>query len=177
MKLYSIQNTKLFMSKLLAPQDSIFDKFLLKEAQIHVGITYTIDGKLNLDFYSDDELMEMESNAIKNNRVFSKDYIRFEQVKGYIYDIIKGKNTPLSFKLVLEQSGENLVRFMQSVNTSISVEEINSLNLILKYDGSSITCTTAVSLKIFTMDKSVENAWDDMIQKFLLLNGIDIEIA
>lgn len=43
-----IQDIKSFMSKLLL-QDT-FDSFLLKEAEITVAVTHTIDGMLHPDF-------------------------------------------------------------------------------------------------------------------------------
>ena len=40
--------------------------------------------------------------------------------------------------------------------------------LNLNYDGTRLTCTTGISLKLFTMDKTLEKAWDDAAQKKLL---------
>ena len=72
-------------------------------------------------------------------------------------------------------SPENTARFLSGLDTSVSPEQIGSLNVNIKYDGSALSCTTAVSLKIFTMDKSLEHAWDEMFSRFLTAHGYEYD--
>ena len=51
-----IKGIKAFMAKLLNTE--IFDVFLLEEAQIQTANTFIIDGHLNRDFYTKEELEE-----------------------------------------------------------------------------------------------------------------------
>ena len=45
-------------------------------------------------------------------------------------------------------------------------EEIFGLFLNFQYDGSHLTCTTGTSLKTFTLDKSLDHAWDELVLKY-----------
>lgn len=167
MKLFTIRNTANFMTALLSDREKVFDQFLLNEAVIVTGNTYTIDGHINLDFYSADDLEELRQEARDNGRIFSEDMVRWEKVKHFCFNCIRGSRLPLSFKINLCLSPENVSRFLAGIDSAIDRDQINSLNLNIKYDGSTLTCTTALSLKIFTLDKTLEHAWDDMFELFL----------
>jgi len=45
-------------------------------------------------------------------------------------------------------------------------EEIDGLFLNIHYEGSSVNCVSGTSLRTFSLDKSLEHAWDSMLQKF-----------
>ena len=47
----------------------------------------------------------------------------------------------------------------------------------LKYDGHTLLCTTGTSLAVFTMDKKLDHAWDDMVQRYFRRQGIPFETA
>lgn len=49
--------------------------------------------------------------------------------------------------------------------TGFRPEDIQGMYLNLSYDGLNLTCITGISMKTFTMDKSLERAWDDAAQK------------
>jgi hypothetical protein len=173
MRSFKIKNTGLFMTGLLSDKEKAFDQFLLNEAVIVTGNTYTIDGHINRDFYTDDELEIMRTDALDDGRIFSEEMIRWEAVKHFCFECIRGRKQPLSLKLSLCLAPENIDRFLAGGNYSIKREEISSLNVNIKYNGSTLTCTTAVSLKIFTMDKSLEHAFDDMFCRFLDTHGYE----
>ncbi len=161
------------MTGLLSDKETVFDQFLLHEAVIVTGNTFTIDGHVNKEFYTSDELDILRSGAEENGRIFSDDLVRWESVKGHCYSCIKGKKLPLSFKITLCLAPENVLKFMASADTAIQAAQIGSLNVNIKFDGSTLTCTTAVSLKIFTMDRSLDAAWDNMFERFLNSHGYD----
>ncbi len=175
MKLFTIKNTAAFMNGLLSDKDNVFDQFLLNEAVIATGNTFTIDGHINRDFYTGEELEELRERASSNGRIFSYEMVRWESVKGFCYDCIKGRKTPKMLRITLCLSPENTERFLSSLDTSLTPADIGSLNVNIKYDGSTLTCTTAVSLKIFTMDKTAEHSFDDMFARFLSAHGYDYE--
>ena len=175
MRLFEIKNTANFMTALLSDKEKTFDQFLLSEAVIVTGITHTIDGHINPSFYSSDDLDILRQEASDNGRIFSEDLIRWESVKHYCYECIRGSRLPLAFKVSFSLAPENVRKFLEGLNGVIGADDIGSLNVNIKYDGSTLTCTTAVSLKIFTMDKSVEHAWDDMFARFLDAHGFDCE--
>ena len=175
MRLFNIRNTGLFMTGLLSEKETVFDQFLLSEAIIVMGNTYTVDGHINRDFYSDDEIEISKQQALDNGRIYSEEMIRWESAKSFCFECIKGKKAPLSFKVTLCLAPENINRFLKSADTQITFDQINSLNVNIKFDGSTLTCTTAVSLKIFSLDKSLENSWDKMFERFLNAHGYEHE--
>lgn len=166
-------DVKQFMNKLLL--ETAFDQFLLSEAQISMASTIIIDGHLNKDFYSEDELNELREMSKENNRIFSDKMQRFEQLKPLCLSVIKGKKTPSSFKFTFCLSPENTEKFLMMSNTGLTTTDIGNLTLNIKYDGTSLSGTTAVSLNIFTTDKSIDSAWDLMIKKFFTANEIAFE--
>ncbi|HOO28639.1 MAG TPA: DUF5721 family protein, partial [Lachnospiraceae bacterium] len=100
---------------------------------------------------------------------------RWESIKPYCFQLIKGKKTPLSFRFVFYLAPENTERFLKNTATELTLNDINGLSLNIRYNGHTLSCTTATSLNLFTLDKSIEYAWDAMIKKFLTKNEINFE--
>jgi hypothetical protein len=145
------------MSKLLV--QTTFDHFLLSEAVITTFNTFTIDGHLRKEFYSEDEL---ESLQLKESHLSA-----WENIKPICFELIKGKKTPLHFKFVFQLSPSNTERLLQQTGLSLTPQDVNGLFINIKYDGNVLSCITGTSLNFFTLDKSLEQAWDSMIQRFL----------
>ena len=163
------------MTGLLSDKETAFDQFLLSEAVIVTGNTCTIDGHINKDFYTKDELDILRQEAADEGRIFSEDMIRWRSAKSFCYDCIKGRKLPLSFRVNLCLAPENVRKFLSGLDTSVTPEQVSSLNVNIKYDGSTLSCTTAVSLTIFTMDKSIEHSWDAMFSRFLSSHGYEFD--
>lgn len=175
MILLKITDTKNFMNQLLI--EKTFDQFLIAEATISMASTYIIDGHINKNFFSENELNELKASASLDGRIFSEKMQRFHEVKPICLNIIKGKKTPSAFKFTFCLSGENTEKFLKSASVAFSVNDIANLTLNIKYDGTDLTATTATSLTIFSLDKSLDTAWDTMIKKFFSSNNISFEEA
>ena len=153
-----IQDIKNFMSKLLLSQT--FDHFLLVEGSITTFNTFRIEGRVHKDFFSEEEL---EAQTLSD-----REFSLWKEVKPICLELIKGKKTPLGFKFIFQLSKENTAKLLAGSGiTSLQPENISGLLLNIRFDGSSLTCITAANLNLFTMDKSLEHAWDDMIKRFL----------
>ena len=153
-----IQDIKSFMSKLLLSQ--AFDNFLLVEGTITTYNTFRIDGRLHREFFSDEETAEKSLQ----NRKFSL----WKEVKPFCLELIRGKRTPLGFQFTFQLSRENTKKLLASSGiTSIQAENIAGLLLNIRYDKSALNIITATNLNLFTLDKSLEHAWDDMLKRFL----------
>ena len=81
-----ITSMKQFMNQLLS--SDIFDIFLLQEASITGAYTHIIDGSQHLEFYGDDDPSTIPTGT--------NPFITWKSVKGQIFDLIKGKHTPLT---------------------------------------------------------------------------------
>ncbi len=149
-----ISDTKGFVRKLL--MDEVFDNFLLVEANVKSNVSYHISGRINKDFFDNDELSEM----------VSEDYICWKTTRGHIYNVIKGNKLPLSFKLVFILSKPNINHIIEKNNLPFSTDDIANLTLNIYFDGKSITATTITSLRSFSTDKTLEMLWDNSVKAF-----------
>ncbi len=151
-----ISNIKEFMNLLLL--SDTFDHFLLSEASITTFATMILDGHSYADFFSpEDDGYEL---------VAGESYVPFALLRSSCFDFIKGKRTPVSFKFVFLLSKKNQEKTLASLHSSFAAEDISGMYLNLKYQAGEIICTTGISYRNFSMDKSLDQAWDDMIIRF-----------
>ncbi|MDO5426131.1 MAG: DUF5721 family protein [Eubacteriales bacterium] len=162
MQAFQILDVKGFMGKLLL--SSTFDSFLLSEATITTFNVFSIDGHFHNDYFSD-----LDSEHPKQS------LSRWEQVRPFCFSLIKGKYTPLSLKIVFQLSEKNVERLLQQSGISLTPEDIEGLYLNIRYDGTSLSCVTGTSLKLFTLDKTLEYTWDHMVASFLKQKEIPCE--
>lgn len=157
-----IEAIKPFMNKLLLYP--AFDSFHLVEGTITTYNTFHIDGRLQPGYYSKEE---QESLGLSGRR-----FSRWQELRPFCLELIKGKRTPLSFRFTFQLSPENTEKLLTQTGSLFSPKDVNGLILNIRYDSTGLTCTTATSLTLFTMDKSLEHSWDQMVQKFLLKQDI-----
>ena len=154
----SLIDVKECMSKLLLSE--MFDPFLFVEGEITTFATFTIDGYLKKEFYDNDTVPERE-------------YTLWKDVRDYAFSLIKGKRTPLSFKFVLGLSDSNIEKLIRQQGLDYRLEDVRGLYINLKFDGQKLQCITGTAMNLFTMDKSLEQAWDMMVQKFFTQKEIN----
>lgn len=153
-----IQDIKNFMSKLLLSQT--FDNFLLVEGSITTYNTFRIDGRIHKDFFTEEEIEEQTLDR--------REFSLWKEVKPFCLELIKGKKTPLGFKFIFQLSKENTAKLLTTSGiTSIQPENVSGLLLNVRFDSGALACITATNLNLFTLDKSLEHAWDDMVKRFL----------
>lgn len=138
-----------------------FDSFSFIDADITTYNNFHIDGYLQKDFFPEGE---------SPDRSFS----RWKDVREFCLGIIKGKRTPLNFKIVLSLGEEKFQSFLLERGiTAIKPSEIQGLYLNFRYDGTSLQCVTGTSTKVFSLDKSLEQQWDLWASEFLKNTGIE----
>lgn len=153
-----IQDIKNFMSKLLLSQ--IFDHFLLIEGSVTTYNTFHIDGRIHKDFYTTEEIETLNLN--------DQEFSHWKEIRPFCLNLIKGHKTPLGFRFVFQLSKENTAKLLTASGiTSILPENVSGLLLNIRYDSNGLSCITATNLNLFTMDKSLEHAWDEMVKRFL----------
>lgn len=171
MKCYQIEDVRHFMAELLSGEK--YDSFYLYEANINMALNYNISGKINSGFYSSDEISELNI----------KEYITWGEIKPVIYDLIKGKRLPIGFRIILMFNRENITRLVEMNNLRIRPEDISSLVMNINYgkyagvlyekqeeEGNTpgMLITTGTSLNIFTLDKTIENLWNETVEKYYI---------
>lgn len=158
-----VVDVKGFMSKLLV--HNVFDNFLLSEITMHTVTEFYLSGKLNEDFFSSEELEELKGRK----------YTTWNESKALCYSYIKGNKLPLSIKIVFLLSEQNLEQVLKRGGIPLTPENINGLFLNVRYDKNGVYLTTGTSLNIFTMDKTLEQTWDQDVKTFLRHHEIAAE--
>lgn len=165
MKAFQIKELKNFMAKLLATDT--FDDFLLAEATIVTYNTFVIDGHLVKEFFTGD----VNDDASLPEQEFSD----WKDMRGLCFDLIKGKRTPVHFKIILHLKPLLTEKLLKSNASSLTLSDIKAFVLNLRYDGSTLSCITGTSFHGFVLDKTPDQLWDAYISGFLTGNGITFE--
>ena len=151
MKAFTIDNTKVFMTQLLTKDT--FDDFLLEEAVIKTYNTFTIDGRIVPEFFDDYE--------------FGYEFSEWKDIKPICFDLIKGKQIPVSFHFVLQLKPEKIEQILRDGDSSFSSDSVKSFTLNIRFANNEITAVTATSLKTFIMDKTADEIWDNYMEAFI----------
>lgn len=160
---YRVTDVRKCMNELLCKDT--FNFFLLQEATINTFSTFSIDGHRLDDFFSDVELEKMDEEDV---------LMPYELYRDWCYNLIKGKKVPLSFQIILALP-KRIIRQIIDAG-EISIEESKAhLVAIYRFIDGNLTITTGTSMKEFTLDKSLENAYDKWMYDFLSAAGIDID--
>ena len=160
-----IKDVKHFMGKLLATE--LFDSFLLEEATIISYNTFHIDGRMNKEYYSNEEWEEASIRPYE--------FSEWKNIRPILFDLIKGKKTPVSFKFVLHLMPRFVAGVLKSADTTITAEQIRALVLTCRFEEGSLTLITGTSFHTFLLDRSVEPLWDSTIKTFLNRKEISYE--
>lgn len=156
-----ITSLKSLMNQLLV--GSTFDDFLLEQAMIRTAVTYTIDGRINKEFYPAEERTE---------ELLPYEFRPWSEIKGLCFDLIKGKHTPLSFQFVFHLKPEKTEALLASENVSALSPQLKALVLNLRYDGARAMLTTGTSYHSFVLDREIDALWDQSLTKYLSEKGI-----
>ena len=152
----TINNTADFMNKLLV--NETFDNLLLSEATFQTACSYTIDGRINPSFYNSVELQEI------GNRI----YMTWKSQRPHAFNLIKGSKVPTSLKIIFALSETATAKLIKDNNIDLALEDIDGLFININYKDDAVTIITGTSLKVFTLDKTLEKAFDNY-----LLNTFD----
>ncbi len=154
-----ILDTNKFMAGFL--KGSMLDHYQLVEGSITTFCTFSIDGIYQKDFF--DETDSDEASQEEDSRAFAA----WEQVKDYCFSLIKGKRAPLMFKFVFYYPSEKVAALLRHYDLTVPEGESYGLCINLRYDAGGLVLTTGVSRKTFSLDKSVDHAWDSYLHSFL----------
>lgn len=160
-----ITGLKNFMNRLFI--GDLFDSFLLTEATFTTFSTFHIDGTLQKEFYGSEELSELYPEG--------QLYCSWQQVRPFCLTLIRGKRTPLEFKIVFRLADAGLEKLLRQSAPAFSPGDVNGLFLNLHYRENRLTCTTGTSLSLFTLDKTLDHVWDDMVKRFFIKKEIDFD--
>ena len=142
-----------FMGKLL--KGDAFDGFLLKEGMLRTGMEYRFQGKVFPDYFDTEEQEKL-----------TEEYTFWRDLKPFVFELVKGKRTPLafSFTLLLTKEATKEVLLRKSVNVG---DDSPSLFLQIRFEQGVGRIITGTARNTFTLDKSMEEAWDEEVKQLL----------
>ena len=134
------------------------------------------------EYYDDDYDMEDEYVEDKpKKKPFARveepedDFISWGSIRHICFEIIKGKNAPLKFKITLKLPNSYIEKMLTSVDTNIEASQVLGMYIHINYENNKLNVITGTSLSIFTMDKSIDKFWDKQITT-LLNQHFELEI-
>lgn len=159
MTFLSINDTAAFMNKLLV-KDS-FDDFETVSITLSTFADYTINGRINKNFFDDEHNPEAE-------------YSDWGTFKPTCYNLIKGRRTPLKLHIVMKAPSPLLYSILKAQDYP---EPYTGLSFFfnIKYEGNRLSIITATSSNTFLLDKSYESIWDRYVPELLTQNNIEFE--
>ena len=131
-----------------------FRSFLLLEAVIETDCRFAVSGKKNPEYYD-------------QPRESGEEYVEWERIKPFCAAWLKGRTLPLGMKIVLKLNPAAYAAYLGEEIASL--EEIQSLTITILYQRRETTVTTGCMRKGFSLDHSVEQAWDRCVEKLLAL--------
>ena len=82
------------------------------------------------------------------------------------------KRLPESFRIVFLMPPSARDRFVSGRVPGISPDQVGGLYINVQYENQEMICVTGTSMKQFTLDRTLENEWDENVKKFLKKNGV-----
>ena len=119
-----------------------YDSFYLYEARVKTKLDYYVNGRLNREYFDTEAQADLPE--------------------------YKGERLPIGFKIILMFNRENISRLLEMNNLPVKEEDVSALFMNVVYEHETLSVTTGTSLKIFTMDKTLEHIWDDTIKKYYI---------
>ena len=158
-----VLDVKKCMSDMLASEK--FDCWQLAEAKLTTRIRYVIDGHITEGYLSKEELLA--------EGITEKECIPYRFVRGLCFDMIKGKQTPKSFRFTFLCPRREIAAILEAASMGVREEDIANLTMNISFVDGELLVTTSCALRTFTLDKSVESVWDSRVLDFFR----DLEIT
>ncbi len=150
-----VSDVRDFMEKLFLKE--VFDGFQLVEAVIVTSNTFMIDGHIHREYYTEEEWEELTEKSIS----------RWASVRPICFQMIKGKKTPESMKLIFKMAESAVEKLLGKSGLPFQSSDVEGLFFNVRYDNKKLTLTSGVSMRMFTMDKSLEQFWEQRLEGFL----------
>lgn len=144
-------DVKTFMNELI--KKDTFDKFEVRSCDITTFVTYSIDCRINRSWYEDE-----------TTRFFCK----WGELRPYIYNIIKGNKKPKSIKIVMALSEKAAAKIHPNGKACF-------INIV--FEEERVAVVTGTAQIEFSLDKSLDFAWEDKVKEFFKKLNITQNIA
>lgn len=158
-----VLEVKAFMAQLFLKE--AFDGFLLHELEIQMASQFKINGRLSRKWYDSEELESLGD----------REYAQWKELRNFAFQMIKGNKSPQFMKIVFSLPKENVKKVIERSGSGFLPEQVEGLFLNLKYENGILLLVTGSSVRVFSMDKSLEEEWDKEVAAFLKKYSIPCE--
>jgi hypothetical protein len=138
-------------------KDELFDGFDVRDVEIVTFTRFEISGVHDKSGLTEEEASRETAY-----------YLSWARLKPYAFNIIKGSRRPRLMKIIFSMSPERAAEF----NANASALFIN-----MNFENNELVFTTGSSQKNFSLDKSLELAWDDYVSAFFSGNGLRCTVS
>lgn len=149
----TIENKKQFMSMLL--KENTFDRFLVRSISLRTSVTYEMDCTLDKNWFDSDDAQSLEK------------YASWNEMRPIVFNLIKGKRLPGYMKIILSLSPSAA----EKVHKNAAALFIN-----IVFENNILYMTTGCSQKTFSLEKTLDQTWDEAAKKFFTRCGIILEL-
>lgn len=150
----NITDVKKTMDELL--KGNLFDEFELRTAEVHTFAKFQIQGNLNKAFLTEDE-----------KDLYERNFVLWKEIKSHVFNIIKGKKPPTYLKIVFSAAIDKIPDFASF--------DISALFINLIYSQGKLSCTNGIAFENFSLDKTIEQEWDQYVRDFFKKANIYVE--
>ena len=163
MQAAEIIEIKKFMQLLLGT--NAFDSYEFVSAVIKTDMSYSIDGHINRNFYdaNDWEALPYSENT----------FLPWGIAREKIFQLIKGKQSPLQFKIILKAHKDLADSLINQSNSSQNPNDITGMFLNILYQDNKLNVTGGISYSFFTLEKDLEIQFFQQIITLLKSYSID----
>ncbi len=160
-----INEIKNFMEELLLSER--YDQLLLDRAEVLTVFSLEISGKRNRGWYDAEQWQRMEEVADGD-----VSWMTWKECRPLVMRQVMGKRPPERMRISLRLRQKQAAELMEgSVAQSVFQEHRPGLLLQIRYDQGVLQVVTGISFHEFTMDKTAEQIWDEIVIKSLEKRG------
>lgn len=155
MQAFEILNVKEFTKRLFITDT--FDKMYVTEAEFLTFVKFNINGKINRAYFDEEN---------------DDEFCQWENIREICFEIIKGRKTPTTFKLVLKFPQKFTMEWIGE-NTSRKVEADMYLNI--RYIDNKLSLISSFSPKTFSLERDLIYLFDIYVKE--MFKKINIAMA
>ncbi len=160
MKVFRLFDNKNVMAHVLTKET--FDDFLLSEVKISGKAFLHLTGTPTPGFFPEEDVDE-------------RGYVSYGLLRPICLEMIRGQNTPESFTFMFLLPTGKLEAFLDETDSTLQPFDVENLSFLIRFKDGELTLTTGSAFKIFTMDKTINTAWDRWVEQYLNSCGISFE--
>jgi hypothetical protein len=153
-------DTKNFMNQLI--KTGIFDNFLVLSLDLDTLCRFSVNGAVNSGYMSKEDAQIQSID----------EFVAWTYIKPVVATVLRQSLRPTGMKLTLTLSQEATEEILRRHGQSHAGHPIKGFILNILFDGQHVKLTTGVNYNQFTLDKSLEYAFDAMITQFFKKNEL-----